>query len=417
MHPTAARLLLASSLLLTALTASPRAFAGASTGQLHTIFFQQDTSIQPQMDEMFGCLAASSTFGGAWAQQFGLQNITYEGSIVLTQASPAQLVLGGNLDQLVADAMSAGLVPPPVAGIANEYLVYVPQGVAMSDSSGQGICDGSGVCAEHGTTYYGNQYYDLAIVPIGCPECGAGLDAASIGGEHEAAEGLADQGTATYEVGDGCETDANTTQLSCCGQVYDIQQLAGAGGYYDCQTITATGNACGCAKLATACKQDAECCAGTVCRPYGGGGGQACCNDTGASCAQDSDCCGGLACNVESKTCERPAVDAGSGSSSGGSASSSGSGGASGSGGGDIGGSGSSGGSGGGSGGGASQAPDGGANDDGGNADDPGLNAGAAGCGCREAGGDKTDRSTRIIAVMCALLVVARRMRRSDARP
>lgn len=72
--------------------------------------------------------------------------------------------------------------------------------------------------------------------------CAMGLDTATIGGEHEAAEGLADLAGNQYEVGDGCEMDVGS--ISCCGQSYAIQELAGNAGMNECQVIDSVGSGC-----------------------------------------------------------------------------------------------------------------------------------------------------------------------------
>lgn len=377
------RRLCAVAVLAAAALYTPNAL-GATPGELHLVFFQQDTSVQAQMDQMFGCLCSSSTFGSTWCQQFGLSQITYAGSVVLTQQAPDPLVLGGNLDDLMVTAMDNGLVPQPKQGIANEYVVYVPAGVTMQDSQGGGICDGSGTCAEHGFSDYHGLQYDLAMVPISCNECGPGLDAASIGGEHEAAEGLADQGTAMYEVGDGCESQQNTTQLQCCGNQYDLQQLAGMGGENDCQTIMATGSMCGCSAANVAC-------------------------------ATTTDCCSGLTCDPMSHVCTNPPPpDAGSdGGSSSGSSSSGSSGGSSGSG--------SSSGSGGGNSSSGGSDVDGGAkHTDGGGEDDGGGNFDApnsrTGCGCQTVGATPNVTGGGILASLGAMAMLARVLGRRKRR-
>lgn len=347
----------------------------ATQGELHLVFFQQDTSVKADMDQMFTCLTSSSTFGSTWCAQFGLSGVTYEGSVVLAQQSPDPIILGGNLDALMVAAMDNGLVPRPKQGIANEYLVYAPAGVGMQDSEGTVMCGGTGVCAEHGPSDYHGLQYDLALVPSSCDECGQGLDAASIGGEHEAAEGLADQGTAQYEVGDGCETQQNLTQLQCCGQQYDIQQLAGSGGEYDCQTIDPTGNACGC-------------------------------NVENVPCSKSTHCCSGLVCDSMTHVCAKappPEPDAGpandGGADAGGSSSSSGG----------RGGGGSSGSSGG------FTSPDSGVDEsDGGNGDVPFGSGQRAGCACTNAGSASRSPLVGFAAIaLPALAIVARRRRRS----
>lgn len=211
--------------------------------QIHTVFWQQDTSVRSDVDAFFTCLTGSSTYGTTWASEFGINGVTYEGSYVLTSAAPAQVTLGGNLDQLMSDAFMSGALPAPQAGVENEYLVYWPPTVTAGDDMGATLCSASGPCAEHHPfAQYDGITYDLALVPISCNMCAMGLAAATIGGEHEAAEGLADLAGNQYEVGDDCEMDLGS--LTCCGKSYAIQELAGSGGPAACQMITTTGSGC-----------------------------------------------------------------------------------------------------------------------------------------------------------------------------
>jgi hypothetical protein len=274
--------------------------ATAMPSEVHTVYWQQDTSTRAPLDDMFSCLAKSSSFGTTWASQFGVSPVEYVGSSVLSGPAPAQVTLDGNLTQILTDAFDMGLIPAPVPNAANEYVVMVPQGSVANDTMGTTMCDGSGVCAEHDSTTYKGLAIDIAIVPTQCPECGAGLDAASVSAEHEAAEGISDLGTAQYEVGDGCEDpQINMTTLECCGKQYTLQQLAGSGGENDCQTINATGTKCFCADLKAECKTAMDCCSGAACKaPAGDDGGAAslvCCQDLGAKCSA-GECCGDQVC-------------------------------------------------------------------------------------------------------------------------
>jgi hypothetical protein len=211
--------------------------------QIHTVFWQQDTSVRASVDTFFTCLTGSSTFGTTWSQQFGMTSVGYAGSSVLQSAAPSQVTLGGNINQIMSAAFMSGAVPAPQPGVEEEYLVYFPPTVTAGDTMGATLCSATGPCAEHYPfAQYNGITYDLALVPISCNMCAMGLDTATIGGEHEAAEGLADLAGNQYEVGDGCEMDLGS--LSCCGQSYAIQELAGTGGQNACQMINAIGSGC-----------------------------------------------------------------------------------------------------------------------------------------------------------------------------
>ena len=211
--------------------------------RIHTVFWQSDTSIQPDVDAFFTCLTGSSTFGTTWSQQFGMTSVAYAGSSVLASAAPSQVTLGGSLNQLMSAAFMSGAVPAPQAGTEEEYLVYFPPTTMAGDEMGATLCSASGPCAEHYPfAQYNGITYDLALVPISCNMCAMGLDTATIGGEHEAAEGLADLAGNQYEVGDDCEMDLGS--LTCCGKSYAIQQLAGTSGPAACQMIDAVGSGC-----------------------------------------------------------------------------------------------------------------------------------------------------------------------------
>jgi MYXO-CTERM domain-containing protein len=211
--------------------------------QIHTVFWQQDTSVRASVDAFFTCLTESSTFATTWIQEFGINSVTYEGSYVLTSAAPAQVTLGGNLDQLMNAAFASGALPAPQAGVEEEYLVYWPPTITAGDDMGATLCSATGPCAEHHPfAQYNGITYDLALVPISCNMCAMGLAAPTIGGEHEAAEGISDLAGNQYEVGDDCEMDLGT--LTCCGQSYAIQELAGNTGPTACQPISVTGSGC-----------------------------------------------------------------------------------------------------------------------------------------------------------------------------
>ncbi|HEY8039646.1 MAG TPA: hypothetical protein VIF15_07625 [Polyangiaceae bacterium] len=316
----------------------------ATPGHVIGVFWQSDVTFKPQVDSLMGCLAGSSTFGTTWATQFAIAPVVFDGSTILQAAAPATLTLGGSLDQLMTNAFDLGLIPPPKPGVANEYLAFIPKGTIANDTQGATLCTGGqGICGEHSTAQYKNMQYDLALVPLDCPDCGGGLDNVTITAEHEAAEGLADQGTATYEVGDGCEAQSNITSMACCGQNYALQQLAGPGGTSDCQTITATGSACVCKAAQQTCATATECCTGLSCKPQTGSDAgtppMACCSDLAGKCTTSADCCGalqctagacacvavagtcattadcctGLSCDTTKHTCVAPVPDAGSG--------------------------------------------------------------------------------------------------------
>jgi MYXO-CTERM domain-containing protein len=287
-----------------ALVAAPAAFA--TPAQIHTVFWKQDTSTQSSVDQLFGCLAKSSTFGSTWSQEFGIDSVTYTGSTVLQDAAPSQAILGGNLGDILNNAFANNTLPPPAANVFSEYVFYLPNGVAGGDTMGGQICAGMGMCAEH---YPFGQYngvtFDYAIVPISCMECG-GFNADTIGGEHEAAEGLADLAGCQFEVGDGCEDPNMVMKLSCCGQSYEIQPLAGSDSPNDCQPIQATGNMCGCGPSQSTCTADSDCCSGLSCKTSeraDGGAGLACCSASGATCTVAADCCGALVCTAGKCSC------------------------------------------------------------------------------------------------------------------
>src|SRR5215831_11339093 len=266
--------------------------ARATQVEIVVVMWQQDLSVRTEVEQFFGCLVNSSSFGGAWAQQFGLTQVRFRGVYVLNDQAPSTVTLTRNGRQLVEAAFQAGTLPAPVAG-GTSYLLYLPSGVQGVDGSGIPACEGT-YCGVHEGFSTQNGIYDVALVPIDCPDCGSVQ--ATLLGEHEAAEAIANLGTASYEVGDSCEGPRHETQLECCGTMYPIQQLSSAQGESDCQTITATGNMCGCGMLHSACTQAMDCCSGLSCAPVLESG-MKCCTASGGACSTRADCCGGLACN------------------------------------------------------------------------------------------------------------------------
>lgn len=214
----------------------------AAPGRIHAVFWPDDTSTRAQVDAFFECLTASSTYGSTWAAQYGLGPVTYAGSYVLPTDAPSSVTLGGNLDSIIETAFEQGTLPAPETGTDEEYLFYFPSSSTGGDSSGGRLCTQGGMCAEHGSRQLAGYTFDYALVPISCNMCAPGLEVDTIGGEHEAAEGLADLAGASYEVGDGCENPGERTTIACCGTTYTIQPLAGSGGEYDCQTIASSGS-------------------------------------------------------------------------------------------------------------------------------------------------------------------------------
>lgn len=259
-----------------------------------------------------------------------------------------------------------------------EYLFYYPPGVTGGDNQGAVLCSAQGPCAEHGTTQVQGHVFDYALVPISCSKCASGIAVDTIGGEHEAAEGLADLAGAQFEVGDGCEDPSQVISLACCGQTFSIQPLAGPTSQYDCQKITATSSA-------------GSVCGGTPDAGGGSSGG----GDAGSAPGPDT---GAPAGN-----------DAGSGSS--GSSGSSSGGADAGRGGSSSGSSSSSGGSHSGDAGSTTADPDGGVNGDAFGSRQP------AGCGCVAAGtGEPRGVLAGVLGAVAALLASSRRRVRRGPR-
>ena len=215
--------------------------AKATEVEIVVVMWQQDLSVKTEVEQFFGCLVSSSTFGTTWAQEFGLTRVTFRGVYVLNSTAPQTISLGGSANQVLEAAFAAGTVPSPSAG-GTSYLLYSPSGTRNFDDSGVPACEGT-YCGVHNGFRYNGTYYDAALVPIDCPDCGSVQ--ATLIGQHEAAEAIANMGTAQYEVGDSCEGPRHETQLECCGTMYPIQQLSSNQGESDCQTINATGSMCG----------------------------------------------------------------------------------------------------------------------------------------------------------------------------
>jgi uncharacterized membrane protein YgcG len=281
--------------------------ARATQVEIVVVMWQQDLSVRTEVEQFFGCLVNSSSFGGAWAQQFGLTQVRFRGVYVLGGQAPSTVNLSGNARSMVEAAFQAGTLPSPVPG-GTSYLLYLPDGVQGVDGSGIPACQGT-YCGVHNGFNFQGGYYDIALVPINCPDCGSVQ--ATLIGEHEAAEAIANMGTAQYEVGDSCEGPRHETQLECCGTMYPIQQLSSAQGETDCQTITATGTMCGCGMLHTMCTQAMDCCTGLSCAPAPEGG-MKCCTPLGAACSMSADCCSGQ-CNA-GMCVSPPTPDGGAGS-------------------------------------------------------------------------------------------------------
>jgi len=276
--------------------------------EVYSIWYATDTSFETEVETFDGCLMTSSTFG-TWGQQFGVGPITLHPPIVLSVAAPNPLQVGTTLETAIDSAIAASLVPAPTANNNTIYVVHGPTSVTNNASDGTHLCYNNKYCGEHGPGVANGKYYQAALVPVDCPLCGGTLETATWIGMHEIAEAAADEGTATFEVGDQCEAAKNLTQLQCCGKSYTIQQLDTPQGPGVCQTISATGSACACGVVQSACSADAgACCSGMVCQPWVANIGDpttnACCFETGQTCSGTNDCCGGLACTAGKCTCE-----------------------------------------------------------------------------------------------------------------
>ena len=232
------------------LLTSARGSGAAAPAQAYTVFWQADTSLRSGLDDFYACLTEGSSFSPTWAGQFGVSSVSYRGSYVLTSKLPAAVRLETDLRNVMTDAFNKGLVPPPAFGSLSEYILYIPSSTIVSDNVGDVFCQKTtDPCGVHQQASFNGVQYQYAAVPLNCtchdPPAPSKLDDSARVGEHELAEGLADLGTARYEVGDQCKTPRNT--IACCGHTYEIQPLAGPNGIAVCQDLTASGSPAACA--------------------------------------------------------------------------------------------------------------------------------------------------------------------------
>jgi MYXO-CTERM domain-containing protein len=226
------------------LLAAPALRAAPSRGEIHAVFWSAEADERPLADNFFRCLTRGTSFSGGWSGEFGIATVVYDGSVVLPGTTPARLSLGA-LAQLLIQAFDKGELPAPVSGVANEYISFTP-----STSIVGNLCTGpTAGCGEHSfrNTYKGVSF-DVASVPLGKCNCHNMWDSESKKttevAEHETAEGLARLAGAGFETGDRCELLKEN--LTCCGNSYQVQQLAGARGATSCEPITSSGNAAAC---------------------------------------------------------------------------------------------------------------------------------------------------------------------------
>src|SRR5215472_15641496 len=280
---------------------------------VYSVYYSVDTSNKPQIETFFGCLTSSSSFGGSWAAEFGIGPVIYEGSTVLSTSPPDPLQMASTLQSEAHKAIQSGALPVPGSNYDTIYLFHCPSNVSCLAGSGATLCgQGAGVCGQHTDDYYNGIHYQVAIVPLNCPYvCSPSLVGNTWIGEHEVGEALADEGSASFEVGDFCESGSNITSLACCGQTYTIQQMDTPSGPGVCETINATGSACTCGVAQVQCTGDGgTCCQGLSCQPWvaqiGNQPTTVCCYETGQGCGSTNDCCGGLACQGGKCVCQPP---------------------------------------------------------------------------------------------------------------
>src|SRR2546423_1190869 len=169
--------------------------------------------------------------------------VTVEGA-VLRGPTPPPLPLEPR-PELLTRAFEGAQRPPPVSGAANEYISFTP-----STSIVGNLCTGpTAGCGEHDWhNSYKGVSFDVASVPLGRCNCHNMWDSESKKttevAEHETAEGLARLAGAGFGTGDRCEVLKEN--LTCCGNSYQVQQLAGARGATSCEPINSTGNAAAC---------------------------------------------------------------------------------------------------------------------------------------------------------------------------
>src|SRR5215831_18565486 len=96
--------------------------ARATQVEIAVVMWQQDLSVRAEVEQFFGCLVNSSSFGSSWAQQFGLTQVRFRGVYVLSDQAPSTVNLGGNARTIVEAAFAAGTLPMPAAG-GTSYLL------------------------------------------------------------------------------------------------------------------------------------------------------------------------------------------------------------------------------------------------------------------------------------------------------
>ncbi len=285
------------------------AHAATKPIDVYSIWYSSDTTDETTIETFDGCLCSSSTFGSSWGALWGVGPFNLHAPIVLTTAPPNPLQIDTSVQAEINKAIAASLIPAPTATENTIYIVHGPSNVTNNAGDGTHLCYNGVSCGEHGPGVVGAKGYQAALVPLDCPLCGGTLKTATWIGQHELAEAAADEGTATFEVGDKCEASKNLTQLQCCGQSYTIQQLDTPQGPGACQTITATGSMCTCGVVQSACAGDGgACCSGMTCQPWvakiGDTPSDVCCYDLDQACSSTNDCCGGLACSNGKCACE-----------------------------------------------------------------------------------------------------------------
>ncbi len=311
---------------------------------VYSIWYSVDMTNKLQVETFESCLMSTSTFAGGWAFQWGIGPFTHHPPIVLTTSPPNPLQITTTAIAEVNAGMVNGKIPAPTANNNTVYIIHGPASVRNEDEVGARMCYDSKACAEHwvanapldaGTGYQ----YQIAIVPLDCPACGKSLNESTYGTFHELAEAAADEGSATFEVADACES--HPAQLMCCGTLYDVQWLDNSGGPGQCAPISATGPQCGCGVTGVACAENNACCEGLVCelntccfengqRCYGpndccgsltcSSNGECTCVAEGSACQRNNDCCGSNVCDPNTKRCAPapPEADAGADASDGG---------------------------------------------------------------------------------------------------
>jgi hypothetical protein len=224
---------------------APAALGASSRGEVHAVFWEAQADERQLADDFFRCLTEGTSFSGPWSSEFAIPKVVYVGSVVLPGTLTGMMQLS-TVARALVKAFDMGLLPPPVSGVANEYISFTPQ-TAVVD----GICTGpTAGCGEHD---WHNSYkgvpFDVASVPVGPCNCHAHWATESQKttevAEHETGEGLARLAGAGYEVGDACENPKYT--ITCCGTSYQAQALASSKGASSCEVIKSTGNTAACA--------------------------------------------------------------------------------------------------------------------------------------------------------------------------